>query len=92
MAGLDRQDDRTIDAAAGAGPVLEAAVQELGRGNNHAALVRRADHDVAEANVLDPAILPFDHDIVANADRLGNRDLDSGDQRFERGLSGDAKG
>ncbi len=72
-------------------PVLERVLDEPGQRHHHAALIPDVHHHEGAGDLLDAAPFALDDDHVVQADRLGQRDLQAGDQVAEHRLGRDAR-
>ena len=75
---------------ADARPVLEWLLEEEGRREDEAPLVPEPDDDVGQVDILDHPELALDDDLVADADRLRDRELDAADDAAQRLLRREA--
>jgi hypothetical protein len=77
------EDDR-LEIASQERSVLERLVDEAREGNDQRAIVPETDHGVGQENVLHETLLALDEDRVAETNRLGDGELNPGNDPGER--------
>ena len=83
---VDVQKHRTQQLGAGAGPVLERVLDEPLQGNDQPPVVPDLQHDVGAGDLLHAAPFALDDQHVVDTDRLGQGDLQAGDEVAENRL------
>jgi hypothetical protein len=89
--GVRVDEDGAEQLEVAAAPVLDVGLDELGDGDHQAALVPELDDDVGEVDLLDVAQLVLELDQVTDAHRLGDGELDAGDDAREGFLGCEAQ-
>lgn len=84
------EEDTAEEVGGDTGPILEGSFDEVIDGENEAAQVPDADDDVGEGDFLDAPPFIFDDDDVIDADRLGEGDLEAGEEIGDCALGGEA--
>ncbi len=77
---IDPQQHRADLLGAFIGPVLERLLDKIGQRHDHPPQIPDADHDIGAGDRFDPTRFALDHDLILDPERLGDRDLDAGEQ------------
>ena len=62
------------------GPILKRLFDKISQRHDHPPQIPQPDHDIGAGNRFDRAELAFDDYLILDPDRLGHRDLNSGQQ------------